>query len=198
MNEVKLQSNRQKIGRLLRIIRERTGRNQSEIAGYAGISTSMLSQIERGIVSPSIDTLIDVCQALGVEPGELFNRLSVRKAVQIHKSGNRLRTRQNGIHYEQVAASNNPGYPAELILLRLAPGSQAGVRSEGHEGIEMGYVCAGEAVLSVGDDQFPLRAGDGVSFASSVPHRLINTGAGDFQALWSVSPPHQNYLDLSE
>jgi transcriptional regulator with XRE-family HTH domain len=52
MNKVLLNQ----IGRMLKLYREKTGRNQGEIATQAGISISMLSQIERGMVSPSIDT----------------------------------------------------------------------------------------------------------------------------------------------
>lgn len=190
-----MQSSRGKIGRILRLLRERTAQNQGCIARKAGISTSMLSQIERGATSPSIDTLIDICQALGIEPGDLFNRLSPAKNVRIYHQGERLEIQRNGIHFEQLAPSNNPAYPAELILLEVAPGAQAGVRREGHEGIEMGYVLSGRALLQAGRDRYELRAGDSLAFASSIPHTLLNQGEVPFRALWSVSPPHRNYLD---
>jgi DNA-binding XRE family transcriptional regulator/quercetin dioxygenase-like cupin family protein len=184
------------IGRLLKVFREKLGRNQSEVSSAAGISTSMLSQIERGGVSPSIDTLFDVCGALGLELTELFARLSPRKPVVIHHPGERLHTLRNGVSYEQLALSQSTSHPAELFLLELAVGGEVGMSGEGHEGGEMGYVLEGEAVLCIEDQEYDVRAGDSVTYVSRVAHRLSNRGKARFRAVWSVQPPHRDYLEL--
>ena len=196
MSEVFVNSPRHQIGTILRVVREKTGRQQGQVASGAGISASMLSQIERGQVSPSIDTLFLLCEELGLSPGDLFNRIAHKKAVHIHHAGERLRTSQQGIQYEQLVTSTNAHYPGELVLIEVAPGVQTGVRGQGHEGIEMGYVLGGQARLLVDDQEYALVEGDSVSFSSHLPHRLSNTGECPFRALWSVSPPHQNYVDL--
>ncbi|MFW5775060.1 MAG: helix-turn-helix domain-containing protein [Chitinivibrionales bacterium] len=195
MNEVKLNTTRARIGQLLKAWREKTGRNQANIASAAGISTSMLSQIERGVVSPSIDTLLEVCTALDLDMGVLFERVSNRRMAHVHHRGERITSTQQGITYEQLVSSYDANYPMEMFMLEVSPGHQTGISGQGHEGIEMGYVLAGTALLTIDQESYSIGCGDSISFASHRPHRLSNTGDTVFKAIWSVSPPHQNFLD---
>ncbi len=198
MNAVTLNRTRGEVGRILKAFRERTGRQQKAVAVEAGISTSMLSQIERGGVSPSIDTLWGVCNALGLEMSELFSRLSPRKAVSVHRPGERLKTRRQGVGYEQLVATRGGTHSAELFLLELEPGHQAGLNGQGHEGAEMGYVLAGNATLTIDGVEYELKTGDSLSYASNRPHRLVNHGRETFRAVWCAMPPHKDYLDQNE
>jgi len=196
METVALQNRKPEIGNMLRMIRERTGRNQSEVAAKAGISGSMLSQIERGAVSPSIDTLFAVCSALDLDIAELFRRLSPAKPVRVVSRANRLRTSSGaGIRYEQLVASAASTHPAEMILLEVEAGRQAGISGRGHEGVEMGSVLEGRALLTVDGTEYQIAEGDSVSFSCLLPHRLVNAGPGVFRAVWAILPPHRDYLD---
>jgi transcriptional regulator with XRE-family HTH domain len=187
---------RAEIGRILKAYRERLQRNQRAVADAAGISTSMLSQIENGAVSPSIDTLATLCATLGLEMGELFSRVSPKRAVTVHRPGDRLCSQTQGIGYEQLAVSPNPGFPAELLILELAPGKATGMSRKGHEGVELGYILEGEAILRIAEEEVHLRAGDSVSYSSHLPHCLENPGTKPFRAVWSIQPPHKDYLDI--
>jgi transcriptional regulator with XRE-family HTH domain len=198
MSEVILKSPLSEIGRIIRLFREKTDRNLSDVSAAAGISTSMLSQIERGLVSPSIDTLFAVCNAMGLEVSDLFSRVSPRTPVRVAPAGRRLRTENQGILYEQIVASSDRAYPAEMFLLELQPGKEAGVSGRGHEGVEMGYVLAGHATLTVDGVDHAIAEGDGVSFSSHLPHRLVNSGDALFRAVWSVVPPHTDYLGVAQ
>ncbi|MFW6254852.1 MAG: helix-turn-helix domain-containing protein [Chitinivibrionales bacterium] len=195
MNEVKLNTTRARIGHFLKSWREKTGQNQAQIAAAAGISTSMLSQIERGIVSPSIDTLMEVCAALDIDMGVLFERVASRRVAHVHHRGERLTSSQQGITYEQLVSSYDTKYPMEMFMLEVASGHDTGICGQGHEGVEMGYVLSGKALLTIDQESYSLGCGDSISFASHRPHRLSNTGDTVFKAIWSVSPPHQNFLD---
>ena len=84
MNEVLLKSVVPSIGNILKVFREKTRKKQGEVATKAGISISMLSQIERGVVSPSIDTLFCVCKAVGMDIADLFRRISPDAPVRLH------------------------------------------------------------------------------------------------------------------
>ena len=197
MNEVTLKSIPADIGRILKLVREKRGQNQGEIANAASISISMLSQIERGVVSPSIETLLAVCAALDLDAAELFRRLSPRDPVKLMHAGKRLNTESGGIRYEQLAASADASYPTEMFMLEVAPGSCAGMSEVGHEGVELGYVLAGEAVLIVDNKEFIVGAGDSVSFSSRLAHRLENRGKSPVRALWTAAPPHKDYFEIS-
>lgn len=195
MNKEILNNVHKEIGRVLKAYREKLGRNQRDVAESAGISFSMLSQIERGLVLPSVDTLFLLCDALGMEPVELFGRLSRRKTVTVHRPGKRLATSKGGVVYEQLIASANAGWPAEMILLEINAGSSTVPTREGHEGVEMGYVLEGSAVLHIGNESVGLETGDAVSYASHQPHFLENAGNDIFRAVWSIQPPHKDYLE---
>ena len=195
MNKVRLESAQPRIGKILRLFRERTGRNQGEVSNSAGISTSMLSQIERGVVSPSIDTLMDVCCALGMDIAELFRRLSLKSPVRINHCGQRLTTGGDGAVYEQLIQSTDASHPAEMIFLEVEPGKQIGIKGQGHEGVEMGYVLKGSAEIVIDGTGYELSDGDSISFASYLPHKLINKDDGVFKAVWCVLPPHKDYLE---
>ncbi len=138
-----------KIGKILKVYREKTGQNQGDIASKAGISISMLSQIERGLVSPSIDTLVGVCYALGLDPSDLFKRLSGDRPVRIHHQRERLRMEQGGICYEQLMTSVQGAYQTEMFLLEVESGYKTTLSTVGHEGVEIGFVLEGQAVLTV-------------------------------------------------
>ena len=105
MNTVLLNKPHRKIGIILKAYREKTGLNQAEIAKRAHISTSMLSQIERAVVSPSIDTLYAVCNALGMDITHLFRSISDTHQVRVRRKGERLKNSGNGVRYEQLVST---------------------------------------------------------------------------------------------
>ena len=76
----------------------------------------------------------------------------------------------------------------------MQQGAASGSAGSSHDGVEMGYVLTGEAELEIGGRQVRLVAGDSVSFSSMQPHRLKNSGGGPFRAVWSVSPPRNDYI----
>jgi transcriptional regulator with XRE-family HTH domain len=194
MNKVILKSMVPVIGDILKRYREKLQKHQGDIASQAGISISMLSQIERGVVSPSIDTLCGVCAALGLDLSELFRRIAPETAVVIKRPGERLSSRHEGVLFEQLALSVQPNLPAELLLLEVMPGKRIGLSGNGHEGVEMGYVLEGSALLTIEEKDFLLEKGDSVSFNANLPHGLVNNGKKGFKALWAALPPHKDYL----
>lgn len=196
MNTVLLNKPLGKIGLILKTYREKIGLNQSLAAKRAGISTSMLSQIERSVVSPSIETLMAVCGALGMDVVHLFRIITGQDAVHIYHKGERLKHDGGGIKYEQLAVSREHAHPGEMFLLKVAPHETVGMSEKGHEGVEMGYVFSGAALLLVNGKEYVLKKGDSVTFNSSHPHSLQNRGKVVFTAIWSALPPHKDYLEI--
>jgi transcriptional regulator with XRE-family HTH domain len=194
MNKALLKSVLPELGKFLRLFREKSGRNLAPVARNAGISISMLSQIERGIVSPSIDTLCRVCRALDIDMPELFRRLSASEPVRIHRGGERLTMERAGVRYEQLMTNQSSAFPAELFCIEVKQGCTTAMSGGGHEGAEMGYVLQGRARLTVGRDEYEINRNDSVFFNAHLPHRLSNTGKRLFRAVWSISPPHVDYL----
>lgn len=196
MNTVSLNKITNQIGIILKTFREKSGQNQAFIAKKAGISTSMLSQIERSAVSPSIETLYEVCNALGMDIASLFSRLSDKDKVSIYQNKKRLTIRRHGVYYEQLMINNEGAYHAEMFLLEIEPDKEAGFSNKGHEGVEMGYVLSGTATLTMNEKAYQVKSGDSLRFSSTLPHKLKNTGTVLFRAIWNSLPPHKDYLEI--
>lgn len=202
MDNVLENSVSRKVGMTLKAYREKSGFSQGAVANEAGISTSMLSQIERGQASPSIDTLASVCRALSISISDLFARVEERKPVSISRNGSRLKLQREGASFEQLAHYNAATGSAELFLLTIEPKSFVGFHGDtpqnSQEGVEMGYVLTGKATLIVDGEPYPIEAGDGITFSASLPHRLENNCGEKFVAVWSAVPGQRDYLGIEE
>ena len=60
------------IGEKLYKIRKKTGLSQEEAAWQAGISDRAYANIERGTANPRLDTLIKICNVLGITPDDVL------------------------------------------------------------------------------------------------------------------------------
>jgi transcriptional regulator with XRE-family HTH domain len=182
---------RHRLGAKLREVRRRKGFTMKRVASTAGVSESLLSQIERDRVSPSIDTLIAVAEVLDVDLEYLFSDLKRNKPVEISRSGERTVIREAGVAYHKLCGIGDAGaeHAIEAVLLEVEPGCRSGHTEYGHPGRELGYLLSGEARLEYGTESYLLGAGDSVSFSSDIPHTLTNTGTQMLTAVWVNTPP---------
>ena len=63
------------IGRVIRDLRRSKGKSQEVISGLARLDRTHYSKIERGLRSPTIDTLFKIAHALDMEPHELVKEI---------------------------------------------------------------------------------------------------------------------------
>ncbi len=185
------------VGHFLRDNREKRGVKQKDIADVAAISVSMLSQIERGITSPSLETLGHICAALDVPLSELFASIEEKSEVTVSKRENRFVHRENGVTYEEVIHHISTNIKREFYILTLDPSSYItiGAQHKIAEEVQMGVVLTGSAVLTVDGDEYEINAGDVVSFRPKREHRVRNKSRTSFTLpkkcilLWTAKPP---------
>lgn len=60
------------VGKRIKIVRQRSGLTQDQLAEHVGLSPKYISGIERGVENPTMDILLRVAKALEVEPYDLF------------------------------------------------------------------------------------------------------------------------------
>jgi len=179
-----------RLGPRLREIREKRGMTMRAVAEAAGVTESLISQIERSRVSPAIDTLVDVADAIGVDLEYLFSEFRREHPVNIIRHGERPRLDLGTVVYERLAAAAEKSeHGIEAYLLEIAPGAEKGDTEYGHIGRELGVVIDGEGEFSIGTQVYQLKKGDSISFEADVPHVLRNTGRKKLQAFWVVTPP---------
>jgi len=180
-----------RFGKKLRTIRERRGITMKALAAAAGVSESLISQIERNLVSPSLDTLVSIVDVLEIDLEYLFHELKQKRKVSLVRPGGRNRHTIDGVTYEQISKTSDgpPEHQIEAVLITLPPGMEKGSREYGHRGRELGFILAGTGSLEYGTEVYDIAEGDGISFASDIPHTLKNLGERPLEAVWIIAPP---------
>lgn len=182
---------RHRFGERLREIRERKGITMKAVADKIGVSESLISQIERNLVSPSIDTLFAAAEALEIDLDYLFRDYRHQRKVRIVRREDQSTVTTRQVTYTQLSVMPDfsEEHAIEAFLMEIEPDGEKGSGDYGHPGRELGYVLDGQAELTYGTDMHELRKGDSVSFSSDVPHVLRNTGVDPFRAVWVITPP---------
>ena len=88
--------------------------------------------------------------------------------------------------WERLTPTSEPG--TEFLYVTYDVGGASSVDGfQRHSGHEWGYVLDGTLDVRIGFDDFVLRPGDAISFDSTTPHRLSNSGTTPVRAIWFVS-----------
>jgi len=179
-----------KLGPLLRAIRNSRHLTIKEVASKAGVSSSLLSQIERNRISPSLDTLLQLLEVYGVPPNKFFKDYETMTKVEIVKKDQRKIYERKGFKYETLCGESQAkgSHSFNAFFLELAPGQKRGDDDDGHLGRELGIVVSGQAQLIYGGEVYEIGAGDTLSFFSQIPHVIKNVSDKTFQAYWIVTP----------
>jgi transcriptional regulator with XRE-family HTH domain len=158
------------------------------VAERAGVSESLVSQIERNRVSPAIDTLLAIAEVLDLDLEYLFADFRRDRKVTVLRSHERNAFTRPGVLYERLAQMDGQT-GIEAYIITIDTGAKTGNDEYGHRGWEMGIVESGYAELTVGNLSYRLEAGDSVSFKSDSPHVLSNPGAEPLRMFWVITPP---------
>ena len=179
-------------GEKIRSVRERRSLTLKEVADRAGVSESLVSQIERNRVSPAIDTLLALADAVDIDLEYLFSDYRRERSVRVVRKGERSTFTRPGVLYERLAQLDGASQGRdgiEAYRITLEPGSKTGGREYGHPGWELGIVTEGVAELTVGNKIYRLEVGDSASFRADAPHVLANAGEAVLRVFWIITPP---------
>jgi len=184
------------IGASLRAQREKVGLSLREVARRIGVSASLISQIERDKVNPSVSTLYSLVRELGLTMGDLFaadgsatpvRALSAARVGPAVSPGDRaVINLASGVTWERLTAVSDPG--VEFLHVVYEVGSESCPENSlvHHGGKEYGYLISGRLGVRIGFDEYALGPGDSISFDSSSPHRLWAIGNERVTAIWVV------------
>ncbi|MDW5594503.1 cupin domain-containing protein [Conexibacter stalactiti] len=213
-NETSRDGGTSELGVRLRGERERQKIGVRELSRRLGVSASMISQIERGRVMPSVNTLYSITSALGISLDDLFAErpggrspaplgvvaavagdapaepareafVAAGSPVQRGEDCQRLQL-GSGVTWALLTSSPRPDI--DFLRTTYAVGSESTPADAlmRHAGHEYGTVLEGRLGVTVGFDTYELEPGDSISFESSTPHRLYNAGDEPAVAIWVV------------
>jgi len=184
-----------RIGARLRAQRERLGISLREVARRIGVSPSLVSQIERDMVNPSVSTLYALVNVLGLTMSDVFDDGARPRGGQAPAdTGGPVTTPENrhiinlaaGVHWERLTSASDPLVEFLYVVYEAGGESCAADSLMRHGGKEYGYVISGRLGVTIGFDEYELGPGASISFDSSSPHRLRAIGNKPVRAIWAV------------
>ena len=182
-----------RIGEILKNFREKSGLKQMVVAKRSGISTSMLSQIERSLVSPSVNTLFSVCNAMGMDITDLFRMITHENPVYVYHDKDRTRQISNASIFETLIMRTVTPHFEEMFLMEINPGQELGLSGKGKDGAAMGYVFSGTVSLIMDDKKYSIKKNDSIYFPMLKAHVFQNNGKSTFKAIWCLVPTRKHY-----
>jgi transcriptional regulator with XRE-family HTH domain len=178
---------RRQLGGAIRRRRHAASLTLATVSERAGISVSMLSQVERGLLDPSLDTLRNIADALGTAPFRLLAE-EVPVAGVVRRRERRLLVNEAGNSTAELLSPSAEGAFA-ITVWELQPGESRLSDPRAHPGEEANLLLEGRARLEIGDELVDLVAGDCVTFDQRPPHRVTAMGGAPAVVLAVVSPP---------
>ncbi len=176
------------LGARIRALRLASGLTLRRVAADASVTESFLSQVERGVASPSIATVQRIARALGQSIAELF--AADERAGSVVRARDRRRVVYQGLGAIDEFLTRATDGKLQVILSTIEPGGGTGDEAYTHDSDEeVVVVLEGALDLWVGPEHFRLEAGDAVTHSSRLPHRNTNPGPGVARVLFCITPP---------
>jgi transcriptional regulator with XRE-family HTH domain len=162
------------LGQTIKELRGQHNLTIAEVSKLVGISRGMLSKIENGLTSTSMETLEQLANALGVTLSRLFQGYNKPiESPQFVQKGKGLEVVRQGTKsghtYHLLAYEQGPNKLFEPFLISLEEVEEFSAFE--HSGIEFIYMLEGEVEYLVGDESFILQPGDSLTFNAEMPHR---------------------------
>jgi len=162
------------LGRTARRLRESQNLTLADVAGRADISSAMLSRLETGRVSPSLETIVALSKALGVTASVLLQRVGADDGgAQLIRAGEGLETVRSGTRrghtYHLLAAQRGPRKVFEPFLVTLNDRSEVFPGFQ-HPGVEFIHMLSGILHYRHGRHSYVLKPGDTLTFRGDIAH----------------------------
>jgi len=175
-----------KIGERIRNLRELSNLTQEELAERANLTKGFISQIERDLTSISLDSLIQILEAMDENLSDFFRETTEEKIV--YREEDRVAIEKEKIDKFELLIPGSTNRRLEPILLTLRKG-QTTPMERPHEGEEFGLVLQGRINLRYGKEVQKLKKGECFYFSAEKEHWLQNPGSKEAVVLWISSPP---------
>lgn len=184
------------LGEKIRTLRRKVGMTQKELATQVGLTPSFISQLERDLISPSLDSLFKLSERLNVQPtyflmegkGDYAPKKMVRPGERQEVRFSPLREKEITFH---LLVSDTINRRMEPYLVTIKEGAEIKGHFYNHKGDEFAYVMKGEIEVEIDDEKNMLKQGDSLYIGSISPTKWTNVGKGEAMILWVLSPPRE-------
>jgi len=166
------------VGDRLRLVRERSGLSQRELARRASVTNGTLSNIEQGKVSPSIASLEKILRAIPMSMQEFFSG-DAEAPASVYRADQFVEIHKDRTHYRILPLEDASQDGAYLARQTYAPGAKVSSEWMIRKGIVAGFVMSGELSLTLERVEYRLAEGDGFNFSTHRSHTFQNSSQHD-------------------
>jgi quercetin dioxygenase-like cupin family protein/DNA-binding XRE family transcriptional regulator len=174
------------VGPKLRALRLKKKMGLVELGRHTGLSAAMISKVERGVLFPTLPTLLRIALVFGVGLDHFFSAAAARQAVGVVRRAERSRFSER-LGGRDVAwefeCLDFTATERKLNAYWVKFAATARPRPHEHPGAEFIHVLKGTLTLKLGAETQELDEGDSIYFDSSQPHSYSRSGARACEAL---------------
>ena len=174
------------LGSILRSARKERKLTLKNVAEKAGISEGFLSQVENEVNSPSLDTLVNICNAIGIRAGDVLKEAEKQERLVTIRRGDwqDLELPASGFATRRFFSPENRRI-IDSSIIAIEPGASIPARKNVKNTQEVLCVLKGSVELSHGGEIIRLFEGDSVHYWSIQQRELISNRSGELAVvLW--------------
>lgn len=177
------------IGKKVQELRTQNNLSVRKLSSLAGITPSMLSQIENEQVNPSINTLRAISSVLNVPLYRFFQDNCSDSPVVTPSSRTTIGKKDEpDVLYELLTPDTRGNI--EFCMMVIPPDKSSYSEPRSHIGEEVAFLYSGESVnLEIDGRLCVLRQGDSVRIPPESKHIWFNPGNTPVQVIFAITPP---------
>ena len=170
------------IGKKIKNLRLKKGLTQEELGERTDLSKGYISQLERDLSSPSIETFFNILEVLGCSPKEFFNEEDrVQKVVYGEEDQTDFADEERGYQIQWLVPESNEKEMEPIIITFDEDGEFKTFEPSLSE--TFGYVLKGKIKVILGKREYYAKEGESIYFSASDQHQIINGHKGNSQLL---------------
>ncbi len=175
-----------RVGVRIRDLRRSHGLTQEELAHRSNLTKGFISQLERDLTSPSLESLLEILEALDTDIVRFFQGRQEGRIV-FGAADCRSATTYPEIQAFQLMVPGTASRGMEPALVTIASGES--IQEDAHAGEEFGYVLKGKVQIRHGEQFGVAKSGEWFSFVSDRTHQVANPYQKRARLLWVSTPP---------
>jgi len=173
------------IGSRIRAARQGRRMTIEQVAESTGLTKGFLSRVERDLTSPSVASLVTLCQVLSMPIGDLF--VDPETYLTRHGEGPRISLGGEGIREELVT----PRHERRVQIIRAVIEPRGHGESDLYSvdcDVDVMHVVSGRIAVMFTSERYELDAGDTLTFPGREPHTWANETDDEAVVVWTLVP----------
>ena len=178
------------IGSRIKKFRLAKGLTLKDIELKAKVSATHVSEIERGMTSPTVGALSKIAEAMDTDVAYFVEKKNLTKISIVNRNKRKkMQFLDWGATYYSLT-KDLPNPVISFLEVELEPVIARPEETSTHDGEEFALVTKGVMEIIIGDEKYILKEGDSIHYKASKPHAMRNIGDAKCRAIWVTMPPY--------